>query len=180
MSTELISQYLNAKRLQKDLTYEAVAAKSNIPEATVKNLCTGKTKNPGIETILPVMDAVGGSFDEMLHPDKSKDDMEGTSVLALKDMYEHQISVIKETNEEHIHNIRTHYEQHHQDLVENFEMRLADKRELIESYKEHIKALERDCRISKIAIWICVIVFIAVLIAEVMNPSLGWFRFNIS
>ncbi len=177
MPTELISQYLNAKRIQEDLTYEAVAAKSNIPEATVKNLCTGKTKNPGVETLIPVMDAVGGSFDEMLHPGKKKDGLKETSILALKDMYEHQLSRIKETNEEHIHNIRTHYEQHHEDLKENFEKRLSDKRELIESYKEHIHSLEKECRTSKIAFWICVALFIAVLIAEVMNPNLGWFRY---
>ena len=123
------------------------------------------------------MDAVGGSFDEMLHPGKNKGEMQATSVLALKDIYEYQLAGIRETNEEHIHNIRSHYEQHHEDLKENYERRLSDKRELIESYKGHINTLEKDCRTSKIALWICVVVFIAVLIAEVMNPSLGWVRF---
>ena len=75
------------------------------------------------------------------------------------------------------YNIRSHYEQHHEDLKENYEKRLADKRELIESYKEHISSLERDSRTSKIAFWICVAVFIGVLVAEVMFPSLGWVRF---
>ena len=175
MSTEILSNYLNAKRIQRDLTYEALSTISNIPEQTIKNMCTGKTKNPGIETVIPIMDAVGGSFDEMLHPDKSKG--EESSVLALKDIYEYQLAGIRKTNEEHIHNIRTHYEQHHEDLKDNYEKRLADKRELIESYKEHISTLEKDCRTHKIAFWICIVVFVAVLIAEVMNPNLGWFRY---
>jgi transcriptional regulator with XRE-family HTH domain len=177
MPVETLAKYLNEKRLQEGLTYEGVATVSNIPEATIKNLFTGKTKNPGWETLLPVMDAVGGSFDEMLHPEKPKDEMKETSVLALKDIYEYQLSALKETNEAHIHNIRSHYEQHHEDLKENYERRLSDKRELIESYKEHIQTLEKECRTSKISFWICVAVFIAVLIAEVMNPNLGWFRF---
>lgn len=177
MSIETLAKYLNEKRVQKGLTYEGVATISNIPEPTIKNLFTGKTKNPGMETVIPVMEAVGGSFDEMLHPENGKDEMKETSVLALKDIYEYQISVIKETNEQHIHNIRTHYEQHHEDLRENYEKRLSDKRELIESYKEHIHTLEKECRITKIALGVCLAVFIAVLIAEVMNPNLGWFRF---
>ena len=177
MPTEILSNYLNTKRVQRDLTYEALSTISNIPEQTIKNMCTGKTKNPGIETVIPIMDAVGGSFDEMLHPGKNKGEMQATSVLALKDIYEYQLAGIRETNEEHIHNIRSHYEQHHEDLKENYERRLSDKRELIESYKGHINTLEKDCRTSKIALWICVVVFIAVLIAEVMNPSLGWVRF---
>lgn len=99
------------------------------------------------------------------------------SVIALKEIYEKQQALFKETSETHINNIRSHYEQHHEDLKENFERRLADKRELIESYKEHIKTLEKDVRISKIAIWICVAAFIAFLIAELLNPNLGWFRY---
>lgn len=173
MPTETLAKYLNEKRVQAGLTYEAVANLSNSPESTVKNLCTGKTKNPQYETILPIMDAIGGSFDEMLHPEKTKDEVKETSILALKDIYEFQLSEVKKTSEEHIHNIRTHYEQHHDDMKENYEKRLADKRELIESYKEHIKTLQKDNRICKIALYACIVVFIAVLIAKVMNPNLG-------
>lgn len=177
MSIETLSHYLNEKRVQNGLTYDAVATISNIPEPTIKNLCTGKTKNPGMETVIPIMNAVGGSFDEMLNEGKSKDEVKENSIIALKDIYEYQLSVIKETNEEHIHNIRTHYEQHHEDLKENYEKRLSDKRELIESYKEQILTVSKECRNTKIALWICAVVFITVLIAEVMNPNLGWFRY---
>ena len=107
---ETLSHYLNEKRLKAGLSYEAIAAMSNTPESTVKNLCTGKTKNPQMETITPIMEAVGGSFDEMLFPEESKDEMKEISVLALRDIYEHQLSQIRKTNEEHIHNIRAHYE----------------------------------------------------------------------
>lgn len=177
MPEEILSKYLNEKKKNIGLTIAEIAAACNTAEGTVKNIFNMKTDNPGIKTVIPIMEAVGGSFDEMLHPEKSKDEMKETSVLALKDIYEYQISVIKETNEAHIHNIRSHYEQHHEDLKENYERRLSDKRELIESYKEHIQTLEKECRTSKISFWICVAVFIAVLIAEVMNPNLGWFRF---
>ena len=177
MSTETLANYLNVKRVQAGLTFEAVASISNRPESTVKNLCTGKTEDPRLETVIPIMKAVGGSFDEMLFPEMTKDEVKEVSVLALKDIYEYQLTETKKTNEQHIHNIRLHYEQHHEDLKENFERRLADKRELIESYKEHIKSLEKDCRSHKIAFWICIVVFVGILVLEIMNPSLGWIKF---
>ena len=177
MKAELVAEYLGLLKAKTGLTYEAIAEKSNRSESSVKNLCLGKSDDPRIDTIAPIVYALGGSLDEMLNPEKSKDELKETSVFALKDTYEFQANLLKESNEAHISNIRAHYEQHNEDLKENFERRLADKRELIESYKEHIAALERDCRSNKIAFWVCVVVFVAVLIAEVMNPSLGWFRY---
>ena len=170
---ETLSHYLNEKRLKAGLTYEAIAAMSNTPESTVKNLCTGKTKNPQIETITPIMEAVGGSFDEMLFPEESKDEMKKTSVLALKDIYEYQLSEIRRTNEEHIHNIRSHYEQHHKDLTENYEKRLADKRELIESYKEHMSSMKSEIKWLKIACLIMFVIFSSLCVIELKSLWVG-------
>ena len=177
MDAKLVAEYLSTLKGKTGLTYEAIAEKSSRSESSVKNLCLGKSEDPRIDTVAPIVYALGGSMDEMLNPKKSKDEIKETSVIALKDSYEFQAQLLKEANEIHINSIRSHYEQHHEDLKENFERRLADKRELIESYKGHILTLEKDCRTSKISFWICVAVFIAVLIAEVMNPNLGWFRF---
>ena len=169
MPEQLIANYINKKRLEAGLTYEALATTSNIPEPTVKNICTGKTKNAGIETVMPIMKAIGGSFDEMFYPDKNKDEVKETSILVMKDIYENQLNAIKESYDAQIKSIRTHYEQHHKDLVDNFEMRLADKRELIELQKKEHKT-------SKIVAWVFGFILIALLIAEVSNPNLGWLR----
>ena len=177
MDKEIVSNYLSSLKSKTGLTYEAIAEKSKISESSVKNLCLGKSDDPRIDTIAPVVYALGGSLDEMLNPKKNKDELKETSVIALKDSYEYQAGLLKETNELHISNIRAHYAQHHEDLKENYERRIADKKELIESYKEHIKTLRKEFLTSKIALCVCVVVFIAVLIAEVMNPNLGWFRY---
>ena len=170
MTEQLIANYINKKRLDAGLTYEAIAKQMSISESTVKNLCTNKTDNPGIKTIIPILEAVGGSFDEMLYPNKNKDEIKETSVLAMKDIYENQLTAIKESYDEQISNIRGHYEQHHQDLVDNFEKRLADKREIIEMQK-------RTNRLSTIVAWTLGVILIGLLVAEVMNPNLGWLRF---
>ncbi len=170
MKAELVAEYLTALRIKNGLTYEAIAEQSDIPLSTVKNLCTGKTEKPRLDTVAPIIYAMGGSVDEMCNPDKSKDEVKETSLLAMKDIYEFQLSALKETSEEHIHNIRSHYEQHHQDLVDNFEKRLADKREIIEIQKKELLS-------SKLVAWICGAILVALLIAEVMNPNLGWLRY---
>ncbi len=177
MKAEIIGNYINKKRLDNGLTYEAVANISNIPESTVKNVCTGKTDNPSMATIIPIMDAVGGSYDEMLHPGKTKDEVKESSVTALKEIYEFQIASMKETSEAHIQNIRAHYEQHHQDLVENFEKRLSDKKEINESLKEQIKDLKKANFIKNIIMGIFVCGVIALFVLELMHPEHGWLRY---
>jgi transcriptional regulator with XRE-family HTH domain len=177
MKAELVAEYLSSLKRKTGLTYEAIAEKSNRSESSVKNLCLGKSDDPRIDTVAPIVYALGGSMDEMLNPEKSKDELKETSVIALKDSYEYQATLLKESNELHINNIRSHYEQHHEDLKENYEKRLADKRELIETKDAHIKTLEKECFSSKLFSWICILVLVSLLIAEVMNPNLGWFRY---
>ena len=170
MKAELVAEYLTKLRLKSGLSYEAVAERSKRSESTVKNLCTGKTEDPRLDTVAPIVYAMGGSIDEMYNPDKSKDAIKETSVLAMKDIYENQLNAIKESYDEQISNIRGHYEQHHQDLVDNFEKRLADKKEIIEMQKKENTA-------SKIVAWVCGAILILLLIVEVMNPTLGWIRY---
>lgn len=170
MKAELVAEYLTALRLKNDLTFEAIAEKSKRSVSTIKNLCTGKTEDPRLDTVAPIVYAMGGSIDEMYNPDKSKDEIKETSVLAMKDIYENQLNAIKESYDAQINNIRGHYEQHHQDLVDNFEKRLSDKREIINMQKKENFSL-------KIVAWVFGSILVLLLIAEVMNPNLGWFRY---
>lgn len=175
MPEQLIATYINKKRIDAGLTYEAIAIEKNMSESTVKNLCTGKTKNPGIETVMPIMEAIGGSYDEMLFPNKSKDEVKETSLLAMKDIYENQLCALKETSDAHIHNIRQHYEQHHEDLKENYERRLADKRELIDLQNAHILKLEKASKTkTKIIIAmssIFIVLFFGLLLLEILHSE---------
>ena len=166
----MILTYLNTLKDRGRFTFEAISNLSGVPEATVKNIFSGKTEDPRFETVSSIVIAMGGSLDAMYNPGKSKDELKETSISAIKEMYEHQIETMKETNEAHINNIRAHYGQHHDDMKENYEKRLADKRELIDT-------LKKELRSSKIFTWICVSVLVCLLIAEVMNPNLGWIQY---
>ena len=177
MDAKLVANYLTTLKEKTGLTYEAIAEKSKRSESTVKNLCSGKTEDPRLDTVAPVIYAVGGPIDEMRNPGKNKDAVKEISISSIKEIYEQQLSEITKTSEAHINNIRAHYEQHRQDSIENYEKRLADKREIIEQKDSHIKTLEKEILSSKIFSWICVAILVALLIAEVMNPNLGWLRY---
>lgn len=167
----LIAKYIASLKTKTGITNnEDIGKMSNVAEGTVKNLATAKVDNPGIISVAQVVYALGGSLDEMFNKGKTKEELQEVSVLAMKDIYENQLNAIKSSYDEQISNIRSHYEQHHKDLVDNFEKRLADKREIIEMQKQEHKA-------SKIVSWTFGIILIALLIAEVMNPNLGWLRY---
>ena len=181
---------LDDARKDRKWSVAQTAEFADVPEGTTKNILNGSTLNPGAESLGRLCRTLGVPIEKVLRQDERVEiENQGikdndASVLALKEIYEMQISTMKQTSEMHIANIRSHYEQHHKDMVDNFakveeqyEKRLSDKRELIESYKEHIKTLEKDSRSHKIAFWICAAVLIAILIAEVMNPNLGWLRY---
>ena len=170
MDANLVANYLSTLRVKSGLTYEVIAKKSKTSESTVKNLCTGKTEDPRLKTVAPVIYAMGGSIDEMYNPDKSKDEVKEISIASIKEIYEQQLSEIAKTNEAHINNIRAHYEQHREDSIKNYEMRLADKREII-------KEKNKQINFFKIVAAVGYAILIGLLILEVTNPNLGWIQF---
>ena len=190
MPAELIAKYIDGKRIDLGLTYDALATSSNSAESTVKSLCRAKVDNPGINTVIPVMEAVGGSWDEMLHPEKSKKEIKDAAVLAQKDLYEYQIATMKETSEVHITNIRAHYElnvtelkENHKKIEEHYEKRLADKREVITELEKHLATVnahlitaEKEKKWFQLGFVASIIAFAALCIAELANPTIGWIR----
>ena len=168
MDAKLVAKYLTALKEKSGLTYEAIAEKSQRSESTVKNLCLGKTEDPRLDTVAPVIYAMGGSVDEMYTG--KKDAVKEISINSIKDMYEFQLAEYKATTETHINNIRAHYEQHRQDFKESCEKQFEYKDLL---YIEKCK----ESRLFKILACIGFGILIVLLIFEVSNPNLGWLRF---
>ena len=170
MDANLVANYLTALKNKNKLTYDTIAKNCGKSESTVKNLCVGKSEDPRLDTVAPVVYAMGGSMDEMLNPGKSKDTLKEVSVVSLKESYEFQLAAMKDTNEAHIANIRAHYEQHIAELKEHYEHRVADKREIIAATKGANIFLTVLSAVS-------LIILVGLLIIEVMHPELGWIRF---
>lgn len=175
---------LNDAKNDKEYSFGTLEGLTQIAEGTLKNIFNGKVKKTSAQNLNKICKTLGVPLEKVLGIEEVKKQIENkgikeddVSVLALKEIYERQQILFKETNEAHINNIRSHYEQHHEDLKENYERRLADKRELIETKDAHIKSLERECLHAKVFSWVCAAVLVSLLIAEVMNPNLGWIKF---
>lgn len=176
-------ELLNNARLEQNKTLDYLEKVTGVPKDTIKNMLNGKTKNPGVENLNPVCEELGVPIQQVLRQSEKTEienrgiKVDDASILALKEIYELQIANVKETSEAHINNIRSHYEQHHEDLKENYEHRLADKREIIQTKDEHIKMLNKMCFTLGTSLGVCLAILIGLLIAEVMNPNLGWIQF---
>lgn len=109
MDAKLVASYLTTLKEKNGFTYEDIAEKSGRSLSTVKNLFSGKTVDPRLDTVAPVTYASGGSIDEMLNG-KSDDKVQGVSAI---------------------------YEQYIKDLKEQYENRLTDKDEIIKEKGRH-------------------------------------------
>ena len=163
MDAKLVAKYLTSLKEKSGLTIEAIAEKSQRSESTVKNLCSGKTEDPRLDTVAPVIYAMGGSIDEMYNPGKNKDAVKEFSINSIKEIYEQQLIDMSKTHEAHINNIRAHYEQHRQDTITNYERLLKEK--------------GNQTNFFKILACVGLAILIVLLILEVSNPNLGWIRF---
>ncbi len=187
-------QRLNNARIKLGWSMEKTAEESNIPLQTTKNVLTGKSRNSRTDTVKALADALGVPIaevfaDEEILEEEVIEEMENkviqenkadeVSVLALKEIYEYQITLMKEANQEHIKNIREHYERHITDLEKHivdlekhYEKRLADKR-------EHIDTIMLDKRWFRFASVFSVIALLGVFFfIEFMTPGHGWFTFG--
>ena len=184
MLAELIANYINAKRKELGLSIKDIADATNdqAPESTVKNLCHKKTDNPGVGTLKHIIDVLGGSFDEMLYPERKGKATEA-AVLAQRDLYETQLTALKETNEAHVANIRAHYEQHINEkntsfakIEEHYEKRLTEKQATLTKLEEYIASIEKEKKWFRRGFVISIIIFAALCIIELAHPTKGWIR----
>ena len=106
MDEKLVANYLNAKKEETGLSNDEIAKKAQRSISTVNNLCSGKTEDPRLDTVAPVVYAVNGSIDEML-TGKSKETPAGN-----KTQCEMHLAEIKEGNNR---------------LIEQYEKRIAEK-----------------------------------------------------
>lgn len=154
----MLTTYLNALKNKGNFTYETISNLSGIPEATVRNIFSGKTEDPRFETVSALVNSMGGSLDAIYTAAK-KEGVEANAVIAIKEAYEERIALIKEQYEHRLTEKDKYYE-----------------RLLVEAEK-HIETIKLDKRWFRIATVASVIVFALLCIAELLNPNLGWFRY---
>ena len=178
---------LDDARKDRKWSVAQTAENCDVPESTTKSILNGTTLNPGAESLGKLCRTLGVPIEKVLRQDQQKEiEQQGikendASVLALKEIYEMQISTMKATNEAHIANIRSHYEQHHKDMVDNFAKIEEQYEKRIASDQEYIEKLESANKTKTIIIIIMAVIFIisffGLLTLEILHPEHGWIRY---
>ena len=169
MDALMVANYLTRLKEKTGITYEAIAEQSGLSLSTVKNLFSGKSEDPRLNTVAPVIYILNGSVDEM-YSGKPKETIQEISLNSIKEMYEFQLTEQRKNEEIRIANIRADHEQHRNDIVNNYERLLSEKDKNNKSSKTFgITFFTIAC--------IALSVLIVLLILEVTNPSLGWIKF---
>ena len=154
----MILNYLNTLKTQGNFTFETISNLSGVPEATIKNIFSGKTEAPRFDNVSAIVKAMGGSLDAIYNVAK-KEDVEGNAIISINETYEQRL---KETNE--------HYQQRISDMKEHYEERIKE-------INEHVATIQLDKRWFRIATCICAFALVVLFIVEILTPGLGWFRY---
>ena len=169
MDALLVANYLTRLKEKTGLTYEAIAEKTGLSLSTVKNLFSGKSEDPRLNTVAPVIYILNGSVDEM-YSGKPKETLQEISVASLKEMYEFQLAEQRKDEEIRIANIRADHEKYVEIINENH-------KQISEEKDKRIKLLTKIAVCSSLAFGLCALVLVGLLILEVSNPNMGWIQF---
>ena len=168
----MLTTYLNTLKTQGNFTFETIAKLSGIPEATIKNIFSGKTEDPRFETISAIVISMGGSLDAIYNPNK-KESADTNSMLMLKEMYEQHLADVKEHYEHRLAQMKEHYielKESNAAMKERHEERIAE-------INEHIETIKLDKRWFRIATCVCVFALVSFFILELLTPGMGWLKY---
>ena len=151
-------EYLKRLKEDRKLTQAQIAELSGIPLATISRLLHGTTASPTLDTLTPVVIALGGSLDEMMGL-KIPDDVPvapqvETTMTAYADLLHEKELLLKEK-----------------------ELRINEKDETIRVLRESLK-LERLERRRTLRIFAVVIfLMLTFIVVDVLNGHFGYFKY---
>ena len=165
----MLLTYLNTLKDKGNFTFEGISKLSNVPEATVKNIFSGKTEDPRFETVSAIVIAMGGSLDAIYCATKTED-VEANAVIAIKETFEHRLAEDKKYYERLLAEKDKQCERLLEEKDKQCERVLAEK-------DKHIATIMLDKKWFRIGFVVSVIIFALLCVAELLNPDLGWFRY---
>ena len=168
----MLIKYLNMLKEQGNYTFDEIAEICDVAKDTVKNIYSGKTKDPGIDTVRKLVYGLGGSLDAIYNLNK-KDSSDTATMLILKEMHEKHLADITDHYEQRLADLKEHYNQSKErisEMKERFDERLAE-------INAHIDTIKLDKKWFRIATCVLATAFVSLLIAEVLFPGHGWIKF---
>lgn len=118
----MLPDYLNTLKDKRNLSWQDISDLSNVPIPTLRNIFSGATQNPGIQPIVAIVKALGGSLDEALDLVPSSPEQplhtEQHPADQLAASYEERIACIKAEHQATIEAMTQFYNQRIQESAE--------------------------------------------------------------
>jgi transcriptional regulator with XRE-family HTH domain len=128
-----IPEYLNLLKTRQNLSWQDVANLTNTPIATLRNIFSGETVNPGFTTLCQIIYGLGGSVDELYGKSAPPSD------ARLAEAYEERINCIKAEHQEHVDKINQFHEVEFKALQESFNKQTAELKEMRETSDKRMR-----------------------------------------
>ena len=189
---------IEQRRIERNMTVKQLSTISGVPEATYSNILKGRTRNPSFETVRSLALAVEMSLDELMS--SIPDDVPASVPADLQSINQAPATtqeldqamgilmrVMEHNNETYSEALRTRNEEFERALIsrdEQFSRSLISKDAQFE--RERAALLEtiqaKDRWIRRVFTLLCILIaFIcAILLIDILNPNVGWFRRTIA
>lgn len=77
---------MQALKDETKMTYQDIADKSGVPLSTVKRIFSGRTPDPGVTTVIAIVEAMGGSADDIQSTPSDSNDGEYISPKSIEQL----------------------------------------------------------------------------------------------
>lgn len=86
------TEYLNSLKQKGNFTTEAISKVSGVPEATVRNILTGKTEDPRFDTLAAIVHAMGGKLDDYYKKTPAGKAADENMVTIVRELYRERLA----------------------------------------------------------------------------------------
>ena len=102
----LVKDYLTALKNKGKFSWSELSKLSGLPDATIRKVFSGETADPRLDTVIRLVNAMGGSMDEMIGGVKKQEDISENAVIAIKEIYEARIAEMKASAAAHVDSLK--------------------------------------------------------------------------
>lgn len=96
----MVTKYLNELKEQGNFSLSYLVKATEFSESTIRKILSGETANPGIDTVIALVAAMGGRMSDLDRESTGKEDqVRINATLAMKELYENRIVEIKEVSD---------------------------------------------------------------------------------
>lgn len=152
----MLSDRLKELKQQSGLSVSQISERSNVPSVTINRILSGATPNPQFQTVVDICTAMGYTVDTMLYPEAGR-----------QQDFEHPA---QEPLDERM-------VQQYERLLSEKDVLISDKDRRIEDKARALRHKDMWIKILAIALGSVLLVVLSVMIVDILNHNVGWFRY---